>query len=411
MGRCGTAPQFCCEEEVKMRRIRNRVVKLLVVAVVTAMMSPVSMSFAAVNNDEVTSQKIKEADGTSGQSTNSGSGVKTGHIQDGAVTDAKISGTISASKLGSHGHNASDIVGAINISNLPVGTTSGTVAAGAHTHDSSYQKKYGKIAVVAQSGGDYTDPVAAMNASSTWCGGASVTNPCLLKIMPGIYNIGTDILSMQSYIDVEGSGINTTKVVGVFDYSGTGETELRAISVEASSVGINMAYAGNNKLKGVSITVSSVGGRGVLSFAPYGQLKIEDMVINVSAANGMGIYSYSATGYPGSGQLILNNTTITAGGGSGFGIASDGFGPLFATGVDIVADFGISSTAPVTVKNSSIKTTIGLIQSDVAGGGGIKIANTLLDGPKIVSYLGINTLSDAKCFNLYDANYGVFTCQ
>ena len=49
-----------------------------------------SATFASVSDDQVTSQKIKEADGTSGQDTNSGSGVKTGHIQNGAVTPAKI---------------------------------------------------------------------------------------------------------------------------------------------------------------------------------------------------------------------------------------------------------------------------------------------------------------------------------
>jgi len=97
-------------------------------------------AFAAVANDEVTSTKLKEADGTSGQNTNSGSGVKTGHIQDGAVTtnkiadtsvtnakvldgaisttkitdgavtDTKISGVISGTKLGTHTHNGSDLV-------------------------------------------------------------------------------------------------------------------------------------------------------------------------------------------------------------------------------------------------------------------------------------------------------------
>ena len=41
-------------------------------------------------DNAVTSAKIAEADGASGQDTNTGSGVKTGHIQDGAVTNAKI---------------------------------------------------------------------------------------------------------------------------------------------------------------------------------------------------------------------------------------------------------------------------------------------------------------------------------
>ncbi len=41
--------------------------------------------------DAVISSKIREADGTTGQDTNTGSGVKTGHIQDGAVTSVKLS--------------------------------------------------------------------------------------------------------------------------------------------------------------------------------------------------------------------------------------------------------------------------------------------------------------------------------
>ncbi|OGU16220.1 MAG: hypothetical protein A2076_00375 [Geobacteraceae bacterium GWC2_53_11] len=83
-----------------MKRIGSRVASWVVVAVVTAMLSPVSMSFAAVANNEVTSVKLKEADGTSGQDTNSGSGVKTGHIQDGAVTALKIAnGAVTGEKI------------------------------------------------------------------------------------------------------------------------------------------------------------------------------------------------------------------------------------------------------------------------------------------------------------------------
>jgi hypothetical protein len=43
-----------------------------------------------IGDDAVVSAMIAEADGTSGQNTNSGRGVKTGHIQDGAVTSAKL---------------------------------------------------------------------------------------------------------------------------------------------------------------------------------------------------------------------------------------------------------------------------------------------------------------------------------
>lgn len=54
----------------------------------------------AVKNDEILSQHIKEADGASGQNTNAGAGVKTGHIQDSAITAAKIAdGAVTPAKL------------------------------------------------------------------------------------------------------------------------------------------------------------------------------------------------------------------------------------------------------------------------------------------------------------------------
>ena len=44
-----------------------------------------------LQENAATSAKIAEADGTSGQDTSTGSGVKTGHLQDGAVTNEKVS--------------------------------------------------------------------------------------------------------------------------------------------------------------------------------------------------------------------------------------------------------------------------------------------------------------------------------
>ena len=155
---------------------------LLVLSIMVAALLFSTIAFASVNDDQVTSQKIKEADGTSGQNTNSGSGVKTGHIQDsavitdkianGAVTDVKIGGTISQSKV-------------TGLEAALAGKSEVT-----HNHDALYQQKYGKVVVVAQTGGDYTDPIAAMNAIASWCGTPSETNPCMVKIMPGRYSMG-----------------------------------------------------------------------------------------------------------------------------------------------------------------------------------------------------------------------------
>src|SRR6266702_3291221 len=75
-----------------MRRIGSRAVSWLVAAAVTAMLSPVSMSFAAVpiGPNTVNSVAIIAADGTSGHTLTTGTGVKTDHIQNGAVTAPKL---------------------------------------------------------------------------------------------------------------------------------------------------------------------------------------------------------------------------------------------------------------------------------------------------------------------------------
>jgi uncharacterized protein YjbI with pentapeptide repeats len=59
-----------------------------------------SLAGSVPRADQVLSRQIKEADGVTGQDTEIGSGVKTAHIQDGAVTSAKIAdGTIATGDL------------------------------------------------------------------------------------------------------------------------------------------------------------------------------------------------------------------------------------------------------------------------------------------------------------------------
>jgi len=103
---------------------------------------------ALLADDEVKSANIKEADGTSGQNTNTGSGIKTNHIQNsavtgakiknsavtttkiaaGAVTDAQITGPIKASKIGFTGLNA----------DLLDGLHSWSFSLSTHAHDATY---------------------------------------------------------------------------------------------------------------------------------------------------------------------------------------------------------------------------------------------------------------------------------
>jgi len=111
---------------------------------------------------------------------------------------------------------------------------------------------YANYAVVALSGGDYTSPVTAMSNISSWCGTPSASNPCLLKILPGVYSIGTGSVIMKSYVDIEGSGRNVTTITGSILNSSSGvivgasNAEIRDLTVEnTSSVWSTAIYLNN----------------------------------------------------------------------------------------------------------------------------------------------------------------------
>lgn len=275
-----------------------------------------SATFASVNDDQVTSQKIKEADGTSGQDTNSGSGVKTGHIQNGAVTDAKIGGTISQSKV-------------TGLEAALAGKSDMT-----HNHDVLYQQKYGKVAIVAQTGGDYTDPAAARNDIATWCGIPSAANTCLIKIMPGVYDTGN--LLVSDYVSVAGSGREVTKLIthagdfmhtgGIYT-SGVGN-EVRDLTIEQQNSTAIFVTGGSTRF--TNITVNSFGApyiTGIHTRGPSNSIltNVNVHVEDLSQSDGalvIGIWVDSNGGYD---SMVLDGVKIEAvGAHATAGILSDG---------------------------------------------------------------------------------------
>lgn len=175
--------------------------------------------------------------------------VGTGAIVDGAVTGAKLGITCttgqvlmrSASGWGCGTVSSSDgtgtITGIIAGNGIIIGGTTATpqidvnfggngsatsAARSDHDHDAIYQKKYGKVAIVAKSGGDYATPSTALSDVATWCGTPSETNPCQVKIMPGVYDQGATSLVMLDFVDVEGSGETNTVITGGIDSATSG---------------------------------------------------------------------------------------------------------------------------------------------------------------------------------------------
>ena len=175
----------------------------------------------------VKSADIVPADGSSGQSLTTGNGVKTGHIQDGAVTGAKIAnGAITSSKLGFSCTSGQILLfnGSSWVCSAPIAGPQGPAGPEGPQGAQGVQgpqgpagpegpqgpagpvPHYANVIVVAKSGGDFTDPIAAVNSITD----ASDDNPYLVKIMPGVYDLSGTI-SIRNNIDVVGSGENVTK--------------------------------------------------------------------------------------------------------------------------------------------------------------------------------------------------------
>lgn len=88
------------------------------------------------------------------------------------------------------------------------------------------------------------DPVASgttLRNALSGISAPSATNRWLLKIEPGIYDIGATSLTMRPWVDIEGSGIGTTTIRGSVNGSGLNagtvngadNSELRFLTVEA----------------------------------------------------------------------------------------------------------------------------------------------------------------------------------
>lgn len=276
--------------------------RLIAMVIVSGFLSFIlSGEVLALSDNEVNSQHIAEADGISGQNADTGSGVKTNHIQDDAVTAGKIAnGAVTSGKI------ATGAVGTNNIASDAV--TANKIGF------------YGKVVVVALEGGDYTDPVTAMDNHPAWCGSLSETTPCLLKIMPGVYNIGSNCVRMQSYIDIEGSGENTTVIIGNGNspavVCGADHAEIRFLKVESTGGGSDSIAIANDDAspKITNVTAYATGGSN-RNVGINNHSSSSPIISGVSTSASGGSYSYGVNNELSSSPAMMNVSAIGENGG------------------------------------------------------------------------------------------------
>src|SRR3989337_2868925 len=402
-----------------------------------------------INSYEIEDGQVVAADIANNAVTNA-------KIADGAVTNTKIlDGQVTAPKIADGAVTDAKITGPISTSKLNVGTTPGTVAAGDHNHDSLYQKKYANVIVVAKAGGDYTDPVTAMNNLSAWCGTPSATNPCLLKIMPGVYNIGANSLQMQSYVDIEGSGEDVTKITGnagtiyTAVVNGASNAEIRFLTVENTGAAneICAIYNVNPSAKITNVTVITTGGAASNSCGVWNDASVTMTNVTVSATGGIN----TNRGVVNQATVIMTNVIITATGGgfqnigvlNSFSTVTMTNATVNVSGSGAIEYIGVLNmgTSNVTIMNSTITATGGVSKGvsnnasfatitnstiTASGGSGIytidnfggslKIDHSVIGGSNstiIGSYVYVgNTRLDGGpvsgtviCAGVYDENY------
>lgn len=292
-------------------------------------------------------------------------------IADNSVTDAKISGTISAAKL--------DL--------------------------STVQKKYGKVAVVANSGGDYTDPVAAMSGLATWCGTPSASNPCMLKIMPGVYTVTAPVV-MQPYVDIEGAGEKVTKLTSALSSSlnhytvatvlGANNAEFRFLTVENTGTGTYTTAIANTSVSPslVHVTANASGGtNGSIGFANY--YSSSPTMINVTANASGPSFNYGVENYSSS-SPTMTNVTATALGGTSFnyGVSNSLSSSPVMTNVTATASgetgIGISNYSSSPLMLNVTATATGTLQS-------IGVGNSSSSSPTMTNVIA--TASGGASYN------------
>jgi len=281
---------------------------------------------------------------------------------------------------------------------------------------------FSKVAIVAASGGDYINPATAMGDYPNWCGTPSATNPCLLKIMPGVYTVSSSVV-MQPYIDIEGSGENTTFIQGSIDSTSSGivnganNAEIRFLTITnagggSSTVGFYNDNTSPN-ITNVTVTASggSVGNAGVSNNNSSSPVMLN---VNVTAAGGGTTpNNLAVVNVTFSSPSMRHVIAIATGGSSARGIYNDSSTPTL-TNSTVKASGGASSNygiynangaGTIRINRSTVKATNTIASS---ASWIVLVSHTQLDGG--LPPLGAYTITCVGAFNTSYVGLST-TCQ
>ncbi len=180
------------------------------------------------------------------------------------------------------------------------------------------------VVTVSPSGGDFTDPVEAINSITA----AGPDNPFLMVIGPGIYSL-TQPLAMKSYVSIRGAGEELTKLTG-------------AISSNSHS---SSALISGDFYSAISdLTIKNTGG-GTHSIALY-NYNYSPSITNVTLIASGGTNNYGVYNSNRSSPTMIDVTITAIGGTDTYGIynydeSSPTMTSVTATGTDGTINRGV----------------------------------------------------------------------
>ncbi len=367
-----------------------------------------SYAFSALNiaDDSVTSLNLQSNSVTSEKIQSSA--VSSDKIADSAVTESKINNTfLSTLSRTTHNHDSlylgktaeagGDLDG--NFPSPSVVSLHGVpVSAAAPAAD--YVLKYdgAQWAPAPEAGNPYARTIIVSPVGTSSENGTALFNALenitdatndkryLLKIEPGIYELGSLSLNMKSYVDVEGSGEESTTIQAG---GGSSFSDATVIMVSNSSLRDLRVLSNSSSTYGIGISVTSVSSAGIRN-------------VRAAASGGSsvcrGIHIQSSTG-----TRLENVKAEASGGANGYGLLiSGGDQTLIVNGSYLTSSGNSSANAGLHITQSS---TAIIMNSEARGDGG---AGTTAEGIHISSSSSpeiINSKSYAKGSNLC---YGVY---
>jgi hypothetical protein len=256
------------------------------------------------------------------------------------------------------------------------------------------------VITVAKNKGDFSDPATAINSINP-----SATNRYLVVIAPGVYDLASPLI-LKPYVDVVGSGRNSTILRGSHRHNNSGpaaglvqtssHSSLKSLTIENNNTSSGYTYALYNSNLNYDgyITISEIevnmtGGSRQTGIYNYGNVDLSNISIYISEGSNdqFGIYNNSNNG-----KIFNARVDISGGTARSYGIYNSGGRPWISNSSISVTDatsfqYGVYLKGGAKVKLDTAKvTTSGTGQSNyaihiAASSSKIKIHNSELSSP------------------------------